>query len=123
MKGRSLVISALTLGMVAASLLVPGAADARPAGVVVKISKVTVTPPHVHVAFNLKGAAMVQLVVKSAGGYRFVATQQRKHTGRGAITWNRTVNGRPAARGTYTVTVVARAGTARSQSSSTVDLE
>jgi hypothetical protein len=123
MKGRSLVISALTLGMVAASLLFPGAAEARPAGVVVKISKVTVSQPHVRVAFTLKGAAMVQLVVKSAAGYRFVAKQQREHTGRCAITWNRTVNGRPAARGTYTVTVVARAGKARSQSSSTVDLE
>jgi hypothetical protein len=109
--------------MVAASLLLPSSAQARPSGVVVTISKVTVSKPKVRVAYSLKGRALVKLLVKSASGYTFVADQERERTGKCGLVWNRSVNGRKAARGTYTLTVVARAGKARSQSSSTIDLE
>jgi len=123
MKGRAFVVSAVAVGMVAASLMLPSSAQARPSGVVVTISKVTVSKPKVNVAYNLKGSALVKLLVKSASGYTFVGAQERERTGHCALVWNRTVNGRRAAAGSYTLTVVARAGKARSQSSSTVDLE
>jgi hypothetical protein len=123
MRGRAFVVSAVTVGVMATGLLLPSSAQARPAGVVVAIAKVTVSKPTVHVGFTLKGPALVTLVVKSATGYTFVATQSRERTGRSALAWDRSVNGRKAARGTYTLTVVARAGKARSESSSTVDLD
>jgi hypothetical protein len=109
--------------MLAASLMLPTSAQGRPSGVVVTISKVKVSQPNVRVEYALKGAALVKLLVKSASGYTFIATQERERTGQCTLLWNRSVNGRRAARGSYTLTVVARAGKARSQSSATVDLE
>jgi hypothetical protein len=123
MKGRSFAIGLATIGLVTSSLLTPSSAQARPAGVVVSITKVSVAKPEVRVHFVIKGQALLKLVVTSSSGYGFVADQVRARTGKGVLGWNRHVNGRPAAHGVYTLTVSARHGSARCKSSAKVDLE
>jgi hypothetical protein len=122
MRATSVIRTAVATAFVAVTLLVPVAAEARPAPIVITAHTAKVTSRAVTVPYSLKGSAAVTLKVQKVRGTSSQVGSSRRATGSGTVTWNRTINGVAAAPGRYVLTLTAKHGTAKSQSSTTVTL-
>ena len=122
MRATSVIRTVVATAFVSVTLLVPVAAEARPAPIVITAHTAKVTSRTVTVPYSLKGSAAVTMKVQKVRGACSQVGTSHRSTGGGTMTWNRTINGVAASPGRYVVTLTAKHGTAKSQSSTTVTL-